>query len=118
MMALVRYWMTSHSVGIATPKTQFFIGLHETSGQSLLATSTLPDVGQTSQLFLVLMQKLGCPCHQKVDSELGGPCLSLHHADNTPTHQTLLIRRSKAHPVSFYVVGECWTAIFIIILPT
>lgn len=29
--ALVRYWMTSYSVGKATPKTQFSIGLHETS---------------------------------------------------------------------------------------
>lgn len=38
--APVRYWMTSYSVGTATPKTQFSIGLHETSCQLLLAAST------------------------------------------------------------------------------
>lgn len=48
--ALIRHWMTSYSVGTATPKTQFSIGLRETSCQLLLAISTLPDVGQTSQL--------------------------------------------------------------------
>lgn len=82
LTVLVRSRMTSYSIGMATPKTRFSIGLHEASCQWPLATSKLPDVRQTTQLPRALVQSRVVPANRA----WGEPDVSLHHADKHHTH--------------------------------
>lgn len=114
--ALVRYRMTSYSVGTATPKTQFYIGLHETSCQLLLATSTLPDVGQTSQLCRVLVQSRVVPVTRSIQS-LGDPVsLFIMLITRPPTRNFIDPQKQSTSCILLPCQGTLGGAI--IILPT
>lgn len=104
--------MTSYSIGIATPKTQSSFGLHEVSCQLLLATSKLLNV-ETSGKHRSFPEP-SCKVGSSLTTDLGGPRVSLHHADKHHTHPTdnLLIHRSKTHRVYVCIFRKHQGAIF------